>query len=169
MTSRTFEQGTDGRPGAEARHGDRPRGEARCGERTLADLTPSATTQVVSVSVPGSPAVARRLADLGFTPGAKVATLGQVAAAEDPEDPGDALRAMTYSDGPRAGQPIFTAPTIAALLVYFAFALQCMATVGVIRREIGTWRWPLVAFGYLTVTAWLLAYLARTVTAIFVG
>lgn len=98
-----------------------------------------------------------------------VATLGQVAAAEDPEDPGDALRAMTYSDGPRAGQPIFTAPTIAALLVYFAFALQCMATVGVIRRETGTWRWPLMAFGYLTVTAWLLAYLARTVTAVFVG
>ncbi|NIL55619.1 ferrous iron transporter B [Salinispora arenicola] len=98
-----------------------------------------------------------------------VATLGQVAAAEDPEDPGDALRAMTYSDGPRAGQPIFTAPTIAALLVYFAFALQCMATVGVIRRETGTWRWPLVAFGYLTVTAWVMAYLARTVTAFFVG
>lgn len=75
MTSRTFEQGTDGRPGAEARHGDRPRGEARCGERTLADLMPSATAQVVSVSVPGSPAVARRLADLGFTPGAKVRML----------------------------------------------------------------------------------------------
>jgi ferrous iron transport protein B len=98
-----------------------------------------------------------------------VATVGQVAAAEDPEDPGEALRAMTYSDGERAGQRVFTPPTVAALLVYFAYAMQCMATVGVIRRETGTWRWPAIAFGYLTATAWLMAYLARTVTSLFTG
>jgi ferrous iron transport protein B len=98
-----------------------------------------------------------------------VATLGQVAAAEDPEDPAAALRGMTHLDGPRAGQPVFTPPTVAALLVYFAYAMQCMATVGVIRRETGTWRWPAVAFGYLTVTAWLMAYLARTITSLVTG
>ncbi|GAB3156455.1 ferrous iron transport protein B [Micromonospora sonneratiae] len=98
-----------------------------------------------------------------------VATLGQVAAAEDPEDPAEALRAMTYSDGDRAGQRVFTPPTVAALLVYFAYALQCMATVGVIRRETGTWRWPAIAFGYLAVTAWLMAYLARFVTGLLTG
>jgi ferrous iron transport protein B len=98
-----------------------------------------------------------------------VATLGQVGAAEDPENPAEALRAMTYPDGEHAGQRVFTAPTVAALLVYFAYAMQCMATVGVIRRETGTWRWPAVAFGYLTVTAWLMAYLAKTVTGLFAG
>ena len=98
-----------------------------------------------------------------------VATLGQVAAAEDPEDPAAALRTMTHPDGPRAGQRVFTPPTVAALLVYFAYALQCMATVGVIRRETGTWRWPAIAFAYLTVTAWLMAYLARTVTGLVAG
>ncbi|MDQ0958183.1 ferrous iron transport protein B [Streptomyces sp. B4I13] len=98
-----------------------------------------------------------------------VATLGQVAAAEDPEEPAQALQAMTYPDGPRAGQPVFTAPTIAALLVYFVYALQCMATVAVLRRETGTWRWPAIAFTYLTVLAWLMAYLARTVTVLLGG
>jgi ferrous iron transport protein B len=98
-----------------------------------------------------------------------VATLGLVAAAEDPEDPAAALRDMTYPDGPRAGQRVLTPPTVAALLVYFAYAMQCMATVGVIRRETGTWKWPAVAFGYLTVTAWLMAYLARTVTGLVTG
>ena len=49
--------------------------------------------------------------------------------------------------GPTRGQPLFTAPTIAALLVYFAYALQCMATVGIMRRETGTWKWPVIAFG----------------------
>jgi ferrous iron transport protein B len=98
-----------------------------------------------------------------------VATLGQVAAAENPEDPGTALRAMTYPDGPRAGQRVFTPPTIAALLMWFAYALQCMATVGVIRRETGTWRWPLVALGYSVTAAWLMAWLARTVTILAGG
>ena len=98
-----------------------------------------------------------------------VATLGQVAAAENPEQPDQALRHLTYPDGPRAGQRVFTAPTIAALLVWFAYALQCMATVAVLRRETGTWRWPAIAFGYLTVLAWLMAFLARTVTVLLGG
>ena len=78
-----------------------------------------------------------------------VATLGQVAAAEDPEDPASALQAMRVADGPEASRPLFDPPTIAALLVFFMFALQCMSTVGVIRRETGTWTWPLIAFGYV--------------------
>jgi ferrous iron transport protein B len=98
-----------------------------------------------------------------------VATLGQVAAAENPEQPDQALRHMTYPDGPHAGQRVFTVPTIAALLVWFAYALQCMATVAVLRRETGTWRWPAIAFGYLTVLAWLMAFLARTVTVLLGG
>jgi ferrous iron transport protein B len=76
---------------------------------------------------------------------------------------------MTYPDGPRAGQRVFTAPTIAALLVYFVYALQCMATVAVIRRETGTWKWPAIAFTYLTGLAWLMAYLAATATSALGG
>ena len=98
-----------------------------------------------------------------------VATLGQVAAAENPDQPAQALRSMTYDDGPHAGRPVFTPPTIAALLVYFAFALQCMATVGIMRRETGGWKWPAVAFTYLTTLAWLMAYAAHTLTAALAG
>lgn len=98
-----------------------------------------------------------------------VATIGQVAAAENAEDPSEAMRAMTYTDGPRAGQQVFTPPTIAALLVYFAYALQCMATVGVMRRETGTWRWPAIAFLSYTGVAWVMALLARTVVAALAG
>jgi len=94
-----------------------------------------------------------------------VATLGQVAAAENPEEPAEALRAMTMQDGPEAGRPLFDAPTIAALLVFFMYALQCMSTVGVLRRESGSWKWPAIAFGYMFVLAWVLALAARTVVA----
>ncbi|MBU3705244.1 MAG: ferrous iron transporter B [Mycobacterium sp.] len=94
-----------------------------------------------------------------------VATLGQVAAAEDPEDPSQALREMTVQDGPQAGRVLFDAPTIAALLVFFMYALQCMSTVAVMRRESGSWRWPAIAFGYMFVLAWSMAWLAKTATA----
>ena len=58
-----------------------------------------------------------------------------------------------------------TPPTIAALMVFFVYALQCMSTLGVMRRETGTWKWPLIAFGYMSVVAWLAAFLAHTVVA----
>jgi len=97
-----------------------------------------------------------------------VATLGQVAAAEDPEDPSEALEQMTYTDGPHAGEPVFTAPTVTALLLFFVYALQCASTLGVLRRETGTWRWPVIAFVYMGVVAWVMAFLgsgiARLIT-----
>ena len=97
-----------------------------------------------------------------------VATLGQVAAAEDPEDSGEALEQMTYTDGQHAGEPVFTAPTVTALLLFFVYALQCASTLGVLRRETGTWRWPVIAFVYMGVVAWVMAFLgsgiARLIT-----
>lgn len=98
-----------------------------------------------------------------------VATMGQVAAAEDPEDPESALSGMTVTHGEHAGEPLFTAPTIAALLLFFVYALQCMSTIGVMRRETGTWRWPLVAFGYLFVVAWVMAFAGRHLVAAITG
>ncbi|PIE28035.1 MAG: ferrous iron transporter B, partial [Micrococcales bacterium] len=96
-----------------------------------------------------------------------VATLGQVAAAEDPEDPANALDTMTVTEGERAGEPLFDPPTIAALLVFFVYALQCMSTVGMMRRESGSWKWPLIAFGYMFALAWVMSLLARIVVGAF--
>ena len=48
------------------------------------------------------------------------------------------------------------------LLVFFAFALQCMSTVAVMRRETAGWRWPALQFGYMLVLAYGGAFLANT-------
>ena len=50
---------------------------------------------------------------------------------------------------PRTGRKLFTPATVAALLVFFVFALQCMSTLAVMRRETNSWRWPVFAFSYL--------------------
>ncbi|CAM2987249.1 ferrous iron transporter B [Actinomyces slackii] len=97
-----------------------------------------------------------------------VATLGQIAAAEDPEEPTSHLATMTYQEDTitnKAGDQLFNPATLAAILVFFVYALQCMATAGAMRRETGTWKWPLIAYGYMFVTAWVMAALARAIVA----
>ena len=47
------------------------------------------------------------------------------------------------------------------LLVFFAFALQCMSTVAVTRRETGGWKWPTLQFGYMLALAYVGAWLAN--------
>ncbi len=55
-----------------------------------------------------------------------------------------------------------------ALLVFFAFAMQCMSTSAVVRRETGSWKWPAIQFGYMTFMAYVCAFLAnRLVTALW--
>ena len=48
-----------------------------------------------------------------------------------------------------------------ALLVFFAFAMQCMSTVAVVRRETSGWKWPAVQFAYMTGLAYVCAFLAN--------
>ena len=90
-----------------------------------------------------------------------VATLGQVASAVDPENPHEALKAMTFTEGPNMGQPVFTTATIVALMIFFVYALQCVSTIATMRRETNSWRWPAIAFAYMFVVAWVMAFLAR--------
>ena len=47
-----------------------------------------------------------------------------------------------------------------ALMVFFAFAMQCISTIAVVRRETGGWRWPLFQFAYMGVLAYAGAFLA---------
>jgi ferrous iron transport protein B len=98
-----------------------------------------------------------------------VSTLGQVSAAQNPDDPHAALQQARWTDGPHEGELVFTAPTIVALMVFFVYALQCMSTVAVMRRETNSWRWPLAAMGYMLVLAWGLAFVARHLTQLVLG
>jgi ferrous iron transport protein B len=49
-----------------------------------------------------------------------------------------------------------------ALLVFFAFAMQCMSTLAVVRRETGGWKWPAIQFLYMGALAYTCAWIAHT-------
>jgi ferrous iron transport protein B len=60
-----------------------------------------------------------------------------------------------------------TAGGAAALLVFFAFAMQCMSTLAVVRRETGGWKWPAAQFVYMSVLAYTCAFLANRIVSIW--
>jgi len=47
-----------------------------------------------------------------------------------------------------------------ALLVFFAFAMQCISTIAVVRRETGGWKWPILQFSYMGLLAYAGAFVA---------
>jgi ferrous iron transport protein B len=47
-----------------------------------------------------------------------------------------------------------------ALLIFFAFAMQCISTIAVVRRETGGWKWPALQFAYMGVLAYVGAFVA---------
>ncbi len=82
-----------------------------------------------------------------------VATLGIVYATEGEADSSD-LRDRLGQERWPDGRPIFTPVVAVALMVFFAFCLQCGSTVAVMAREAG-WKWAAFAFAYMTGLAWL--------------
>ncbi len=65
------------------------------------------------------------------------------------------LRSATWPDG----RLVFTLPMVLGLLLFYAWCLQCAATLAVIRRETNSWRWPLFAWTYMTVLGYTGAFL----------
>lgn len=62
----------------------------------------------------------------------------------------NALRAARWPDGRRLMTPLAGV----SLMVFFVLACQCMSTIAVVRRESGTWTWPLFMLAYMTVLAY---------------
>jgi ferrous iron transport protein B len=67
----------------------------------------------------------------------------------------EALRDARRAVGSRLMTPL----TGVSLMVFFVLACQCMSTLAVVRRESGSWKWPLFMFGYQTVLAYTAAFL----------
>ncbi len=88
-----------------------------------------------------------------------VSTLGVVfgigEADEENKPLREALREARHADG----TPVMTPLSGVSLMVFFLLACQCMSTIAVVKRESGSWRWPLFLFSYMTVLAYVASFL----------
>jgi ferrous iron transport protein B len=53
------------------------------------------------------------------------------------------------------GTPLYSMATALSLLVFYVFAMQCMSTIAVVKRETKSWKWPLIQFTFMGVLAYL--------------
>jgi ferrous iron transport protein B len=57
------------------------------------------------------------------------------------------------------GETVYTIPTVFSLLIFYALSMQCMSTLAIVKRETGTWKWPMVQLVYMTGLAWISAWI----------
>ncbi|WP_461486643.1 ferrous iron transport protein B [Pedobacter sp.] len=90
-----------------------------------------------------------------------MATIYSVEGAEDSEAGELRLRdKIAAAKDPKTGLPIFTIATAFSLMLFYAFAMQCMSTVAIVYRETKSWKWPIIQLVYMTVMAYVAALIA---------
>jgi ferrous iron transport protein B len=78
----------------------------------------------------------------------------------DDSDAGMQTLAQTLREQQRPdGTPVYTTLTGVTLMVFYVFAMQCVSTVAVVRRETNSWKWPFFQWLYMGALAWVLAFL----------
>jgi ferrous iron transport protein B len=60
---------------------------------------------------------------------------------------------------PKTGLPLYTPALAFSLLVFYAFAMQCMSTLAVVYRETKGWKWPVIQLVYMTGLAYVSAFI----------
>ncbi len=85
-----------------------------------------------------------------------VSTLAQVYAHEGEDT--DTLAEVLAAPDPETGRPRLSRASAFALLAFYVYALLCLSTVAVARRETGGWKWPAFMLTYMFALAWLAAF-----------
>jgi ferrous iron transport protein B len=100
-----------------------------------------------------------------------VSTLGityAVGESEGGESSGDIAKAMADDRHPD-GTKVWTPLVAASLMIWFVLAMQCISTIAVVRRETGSWRWPIAQLLFMNGVAYLVCLLVFQIGRRFVG
>lgn len=85
-----------------------------------------------------------------------MATIYSIGSEENIKGIQESMEKSTFSD---TGEKVYTPATIWSLLLFYAFAMQCMSTLAVVKKETGSWKWPVIQFVYLTLLAYFSSFL----------
>ncbi|MVT44322.1 ferrous iron transport protein B [Chitinophaga oryziterrae] len=79
---------------------------------------------------------------------------------ENPEDNDATLRQKMSGATWRDGRPVYTLASGLSLMLFYAFAMQCMSTLAIVKRETKSWKYPVIQFLYMTTLAYGFSLLA---------
>ena len=87
-------------------------------------------------------------------------TMSVVYAVESEDDENlDPLRDKLAAERRSDGKPVYSPLVCISLLVFYVFAMQCVSTIAIVKRETGSWKWAMLQLGYMTGTAYVLSLL----------
>jgi ferrous iron transport protein B len=66
------------------------------------------------------------------------------------------MRAAVRSDG----TPVYSLATGVSLMLFYVFAMQCMSTLAIVKRETRSWKWPIIQLIYMTGLAYIFSWIA---------
>lgn len=90
-----------------------------------------------------------------------VGTMATIYGAEGDEDNILPIRErMGQERDPETGELVYSLATGVSLLIFYAFAMQCVSTLAVVKRETKSWKWPMIQFIYMGVLAYVASFLA---------
>jgi ferrous iron transport protein B len=70
---------------------------------------------------------------------------------------------MAAETNPKTGEPLFNLASGISLLLFYAFAMQCMSTLAIVKKETNSWKWPLAQLVFMSAFAYIVALAAYQV------
>jgi ferrous iron transport protein B len=67
---------------------------------------------------------------------------------------------MAAEVNPRTKGKLFNLASGVSLMLFYAFAMQCMSTLAVVKRETNSWKWPTLQLVFMSTLAYLIALIA---------
>ncbi len=87
-----------------------------------------------------------------------VGTMATLYSVGDGDDNDKTLRQKMGAAVRPDGTKVYTSATGVSLMIFYVLAMQCMSTLAVVKRETGTWKWPLIQLVYMTALAYLMSF-----------
>ena len=76
----------------------------------------------------------------------------------NPDENSETLRNKMAAAKRPDGTPVYTKATGYSLLIFYLLAMQCMSTLAIVKRETGSWKWPIIQLLYMTAIAYFLSF-----------
>lgn len=89
-----------------------------------------------------------------------VGTMATVYSLGDTDDDLTIRQRMAKEINANTGKPAYNLASGISLLLFYAFAMQCMSTVAIVQKETGSWRWTLIQAVFMTGLAYIVAFIA---------
>ena len=92
-----------------------------------------------------------------------VGTMATIYSIEDDSDVTSIRTKMEQDKDPQTGAKIYNVATTWSLLIFYVFAMQCMSTLAVVKRETKSWKWPAIQFAMMTGLAYISSFIVYQV------